>query len=572
MHNLLTLSRLLLQEKKHILLAALFGLLAAGSFVGLMAAAALLISKAALQPPLYTLTLTIIAVRFFGLTRAGTRYLERYFSHKATFAILGRLRVFFYEKLEPLVPGVFLKYRSGDLLSRVVADVENLQYFFLRIVYPPLIMVLVFIFTGIFLGFYALDFALILLVGFIIAAIIIPILVTVLRTPLGNALRQDGANLSSLTAEFLYGFYDLKINNRLSQKTGEIKKVSDGLVQNQFKAAASLGINESLLLTVSYLTAWSMLVMGIILVQQEVILGVHLAMIVLAAMTVFEAALPMAAIPGYLDENKAAAGRLFSITDQDCKKVIPDYSKQIEPASMSLEIKDLTFAYPNQDVPALKNIDISLDPGKKIAVVGPSGSGKSSLLNIILRFYDYEKGIITFGSEDIKKYDPEKLRKYFGVVAQSNHFFNLTLRENLLFAKPHAGDEELLNALKRVSLAHVPLEFNIGEKGSALSGGERQRLAIARMLLKDAPVVFLDEPTTGLDAVTEAEILALLRSLIEGKSLLYITHKLDGLHRMDEIIALHKGTITERGTYGELMEKKGYFYSLSDTHAASRHH
>jgi len=223
---------------------------------------------------------------------------------------------------------------------------------------------------------------------------------------------------------------------------------------------------------------------------------------------------------------------------------------------------DLTFFYPNQDWPALKNITINLEPSKKIAVVGPSGSGKSSLLNIILRFYEYEKGTILFGEEDLKKYDPEKVRKYFGVVAQSSHFFNLSVRENLLIAKPHGRDEELLDVLKRVSLAHIPLDFIIGEKGSALSGGERQRLAIARLLLKDAPIVLLDEPTTGLDAVTEAEIFALLWPVIESKSLLYITHKMGGLEKMDEIIALGKGEIVERGTFNDLMEKKGYFYKL----------
>ena len=562
MKYLLSLTRLLLQEKKHIFLAAFFGLLAAGSSVGLMAAAALLISKAALQPPLYALTLTIVAVRFFGLTRAGARYVERYFSHKATFAILGRLRVFFYERMEPLVPGVFLNYRSGDLLSRVVADVENLQYFFLRTIYPPLIMILVFIFTGIFLGFYSPVFAQILLVSFITASIIIPILTTALRARLGNVLRQDGSNLSSLTAEFLYGYYDLKVNNRLTQKAGEIKKVSNGLIYNQLKAATSFGLNESLLLVISYLTAWAVLVMGIIFVQQEIILGAHLAMVVLAAMTVFEAALPMASIPGHLDENRAAADRLFSITDKASRQDVGVYFKDLEPRNMRIEIEDLTFFYPNQDGPAIKNITINLDPGKKMAVVGPSGSGKSSLLNIILRFYEYEKGTILFGNKDLKEYDPEKLRQYFGVVAQSNHFFNLSVRENLLIAKPHAGDEELLNALKMVSLAHIPLEFIIGEKGSALSGGERQRLAIARMLLKDAPIVFLDEPTTGLDAVTEAEIFALLWPIIESKTLLFITHKMSGLEKMDEILAFNKGEIVERGTYNELMEKKGYLYNL----------
>ena len=563
MKHLIMLTKMLLQEKKHVLLAIFFGLLASCASVGLMAAAALLISKSALHPPLYALTLTIIAVRFFGLTRAGTRYLERYFSHKAALAILGRLRVHFYERVEPLAPAVFSRYRSGDLLSRVVSDVENLQYFFLRVAYPPIIMVLVFIITGSFLAYYSINLALILLIGFTVSCIILPILMTLFRERLGKNLRQESSNLSSATTEYLYGYYDLKTNNRLAERTTDLKNISDRLINNQLKAATSFSINEGLLHTCSYITAWIMLVMGIYLVEQNVILGVHLAMLVLATLMVFESAMPMAAIPGHIDENKTSAQRLYDIT-QNVKSNKDCYAQenQIQPDQMVIDIIDVTFSYPNQDTPALKNINLKLEHNKKIAVVGPSGSGKSSILNILLRFYNYQKGQVFFGGHDLMKYHPERVRDFFGVVAQNNHYFNTTLRQNLILAKPDAEDKELLEVLNKVSLSHVSLDFNIGEKGLALSGGERQRLAFARMILKDAPMVLLDEPTNGLDAVTEGEVFSNLWPLIDGKPVLYITHKISGLKHMDEIIVLNKGEIVERGTYSELMEKRDYFYCL----------
>jgi len=578
MRELTYLLRVMVTEKKDIFLAVLFGFLAAISSVGLMSTGGYLISQAALHPPLYTLTLTIVTVRFFGIARAAARYAERYFSHRATFTILGKLRLFFYDRIEPLAPAVFMNYRSGDLLSRIVADVESLQFYFLRVVYPPIVMLFVFLATGYLLLVFAWQMAIALLLGLIIVGMIIPAIFAYLSRNNGYQLRHKRSQLSVQTTEFLFGFVDLKMNQRLSQKTSELENLSEELLNEQNKNGVLAGAGESFSILAAYLTAWVVLFLGIIYVEGDKFDGVFLALLVLAVLTVFESATPMASVPAHVEESRVAAGRLFKLTDQktmdekrknDAKEIRETVEKQliIRPEEASLEWKDVSYTYPGEERKALKNINLSLAPKKKMAIVGPSGSGKSSIINLLLKFYEYQEGAIYLGDKELKEISPEDARRFFSVIAQSNHFFNDTVRANLLLAKPDASDEELTQLLAKVLLPHISLDDNLNEKGLALSGGERQRLAIARMVLKDAPILLLDEPTTGLDSLTEKEILSLLWPLVEDKSVIYITHRLVGLEKMDEIIVIAKGEIIERGTFSELMTKQGYFYQLKQLEA-----
>ncbi len=551
MKELARLASLLKYEKMNITLAVACGFVAAISSVGLMATSAYLIAQAALHPPLYTLTLVIVGVRFFGLARAGFRYLERYVSHRATFSILGKLRVFFYERIEPLAPAIFQHHRSGDLLSRVVSDVESLQYFFLRIVYPPLILLLVFIATSILLGSFDVQLAWYLIAGLLAVGLIMPIILTYFSGRIGAALSGQRGLLATGVTDLLFGYVDLKTNSALQQKTTKVVAQAEELEQKQRKATNLSGLSESLQITIAFITAWTILVVAIKLVEQDAIGGVYLALIVLAALTAFEAASPMATIPWQLEDNRTAAQRLFSLNNHQGVKIkTPDYhqagTKDLKSESINnynIKIKDLSFAYPGQDRLALENISLNLEEGKKIAVIGHSGSGKSTLVNLLLRFYDCAPEKILFGDRDIREYAPDQIRSFFGVVAQANHFFNDTVRENLLLAKPQATDEELIQVLKQVSLNSISLDQGIGERGLALSGGERQRLAVARMVLKDAPVLLLDEPTANLDGVTERQILDILWPLAKGKTVLYITHRKAGLEDMDQILKLDNGRL-----------------------------
>jgi ATP-binding cassette subfamily C protein CydC len=592
MKELLYLLKMMIVEKKQILLAVLLGVVAAIGSIGLMGTGGHLISQAALHPPLHALTLTIVTVRFFGLARAGSRYLERYVSHRATFSILGRLRVFFYDKIEPLAPALFMNYRSGDLLSRVIADVEILQYFFLRVVYPPLVMIFVFLATGYLLMMFSWKLAVVLMIGLLLVGLLVPVVIFYLTKNNGYQLRQKRAEFLDRTTEFMFGFVDLKMNGQLNKRVNEIDATSDSLIIAQNRNSIIAAAGESVALVGSFLTTWIVLLLGVILVEADQINGVFLALLVLATITVFETAIPIASMPTHIDESRVAAKRLFAITDSNSAELVSEnmdnnmldnivsdkdgeeaaltvlenikreQAKVMLQEAINIEFRNVTFSYPNAQRLALRKINLTISPGKKVAIIGPSGSGKSSILNLLLKFYTSFKGQIYLGEKEIGQYSDEDARLLFGVVAQANHFFNATVRANLLLANRDASDEELLKVLHQVSLGHIQLDEVISEKGISLSGGERQRLAIARMLLKNAPLLLLDEPTTGLDALTEKEVLSTLWSVINNKTVIYITHRLVGLEKMDEIIVVNKGTIIEQGNYSELLDKRGYFYQL----------
>ncbi|WNF37532.1 thiol reductant ABC exporter subunit CydC [Bacillaceae bacterium IKA-2] len=566
MKELVALTKVMAAEKKAIMLSILLGFIASISSVGLLGTGGYLISQAALYPPLYTLTMTIVFVRFFGLSRAASRYAERYFSHKATFTILGKLRVYFYDKIEPLAPALFATYRSGDLLSRVVADVDRLQFFFLRVFYPPLVMVVVFITTGLIIYTYSLGMALVLFGGFLVVGFIIPFIFTFLTGNIGYQLRANRSQLSVVITEYLFGFTDLRTNQRLKTKQAEIETISDQLIADQEKDGILACKGEGVSLFAAYLTAWVALLAGVIYVVSGQLNGVYLAMLVLVTLTVFESATPMAAIPGHVEESKVAARRLFQLTnDQGIERKflapdLVDFKKVIKPENISF--RDVSFTYPNVARKALSNISLEIKPKSKIAIVGASGSGKSSLIQLLLKFYSEYEGEVTLADRTLADYSEEEARTYFGVILQGNHFFNDTVRANLLISNPEATEQELKNVLADVSLSQLCLNTIMSEKGLSLSGGERQRLAIARMILKDAPIQLLDEPTTGLDSITEQEVLSVLWSKFEGKTVVYITHRLVGLEKMEKIVVLDKGRIIETGSYEDLMKNEGHFYEL----------
>ena len=541
--------KLLSRDLKGVLLAVALGVLAVVGSVGLFATSAYLISKAALRPPAYSLTLAIVGVRFFGLSRAVLRYFERYFSHKSTFTFLAEIRKFFYEKIEPKAPAILQKVRSTDLLARMVADVESLQNFFLRVVYPYFVMFWVLILAVIFLGRFSWSFSLILFLGFILAALVLPAIFSRKSKEFAQILPALRAKLSNGLGELILGYIDLKTSNSLKEKVLGIEKLSLKVSGTRQRAADLKAVTDSSVLFLSHLTGFGALILAVYLSYQGKLSGVLLALVVLVVQTSFEAVLPAAAARQYWEESKESAGRIFSIINEP-PQVNEGEGRTTLPTNYSLEFKQVTLIYPGNVEPSLKGISFLLKEGQKLAVVGPSGSGKSSILKLLLRFYDYQ-GEILLGGEELKTFLPAAVRTLFGVVSQESFLFNASLRENLLIAKPEATEEELLEVLKKVSLANFDLSFAVGERGERLSGGERQRLLIARLLLKDAPIWLLDEPTTGLDVLTEKEVLRNIWELAEKKTVVYITHRFIGLEKMDEIFVLEQGEIAERGSFNE---------------------
>ncbi|GAA0361429.1 thiol reductant ABC exporter subunit CydC [Bacillus horti] len=578
MKDIFTITKLMLKEKKDVLLSLLFGFLAGIAAVGLFANSGYLISRAALAPPIYVLTVSIALLKLFSVTRAVARYAERYYSHQATFTILSNLRVFFYKKLEALAPGLFHKYRSGDLLSRIVGDVESLQHFFLRVYYPPIVMVMVFLSTIYFVSFFSLAVAGIFIVGLILTGFILPLWFALRQKRIESTVRQQRAILSTETTEFFYGFRELKIHQKLTHKNEQLLHSSAEYVVAQEQMAKRNLMSQFTNQFLALLVSWLVLAFGAYLVTQGELDGLFLAMLVMIALTVFENVYPMAIFPSHYEDSRYASNRLFSITnDKELNtEGVSSNEKQknreqllqlqnnnsISGKGASISMEQVSFTFPSQKRKALKDISLRFEPGTKTAIVGPSGSGKSTILQLLLKAYPTHSGRILLNGTHVEEIEQESIWDNTNVVLQHNHFFFGTIRDNLALAKDDLTDEEMLQVLKQVKLEYFTLSHEVLEKGENLSGGEKQRLAIARVLLRKAHLWLLDEPTSSIDVLTEKHIYQQIFQAAKQSTLLLVSHRLTGLEAMDQIIVMESGTIVEAGTFDELMERKGYFFEM----------
>lgn len=545
-------------------ISILFGVLAGISTVAVFADSAYLVSKAALLPPLYILVIFVALLKLFTVIRAFSRYAERYYSHKATFTILSNLRTYFFTKLEPLAPSLFQRFRSGDLLARVVGDVESLQHFFLRVYYPPIVMLVVFLTTIIFTAIFSLPVAVILLTGLIITGFCIPLIFAMKQRGIQSNIRQIRTQLSTDTTEFLYGFLDLKLYQKLSFKEQALSQTSEDYIDGQRDRGKQEQFNFAINHWVSLVTSWSVLALGAYLVSAKELDGVFLAMLVLISLTVFETATPMTEAPSYFEDSRNAASRLFSIIDEaQNQQELKGKNSLVElKKAPEIECKNVNFYFPGESRPTLCNVSLLLPSGSKTAIVGPSGSGKSTLLHLLLKLYQPSSGTITIQGQSLADLDEDQLWKNISPVLQSNHFFYGTVRDNLKLAGENLSDKEMNEILSSVKLDNLSLDTTILEKGGNLSGGEKQRLAIARAMLKKGSLLLLDEPTSSVDPITEQRVMNKLFTKAKGNTIVLISHKLTGLDRMDQIIVMDKGTIIESGTFHDLMERKGYFYEM----------
>jgi ATP-binding cassette subfamily C protein CydC len=568
-------------------LAMLLGFATIGSSIGLMTTAAYIIAKAALRPSIADLQVAIVGVRFFGIARGGFRYLERYVSHQVTFRLLARLRVWFYAALEPLAPARLLHYRSGDLLARVVADVETLENFFLRVLAPPAVAVLVALLAAILVGSFHPALAVTLLAFLLLAGVALPLLTQAWSRPLGRRLVRVRADLGSVVVDGIQGVADLLACGQEERHGERVSHLSRELGHLQGRMARIGGLNSALSGLLMNLATLAVLVVAIPLVRSAAFDGVYLALLAVAVMSSFEAVLPLPQAFQYLENSLESARRLFEIVDAE-----PDVAEVAgkggirksgnrdrlwmpEPRfpdfpipgfrTYDLHVQNLRFAYDPGGPWVLDNISFVVPAGGQVAIVGPSGAGKTTLARLLLRFWDYSSGRILVGGRELREYDQEDVRSRIAVVSQDTYLFNATVRENLLLARPDASDGEMIEAARQAQIhdlvAALPQGYDtwIGEQGARLSAGQRQRLAIARAILKDAPIWLLDEPTANLDALTERNVMAAIQELMVGHTSLIITHRLVGLESADEILVLRAGRIVERGCHHDLMQMSGLY-------------
>lgn len=556
--------RLMLIEKKDISVAVVCGFIAGISSVGLFAASGYLISKSALIPPFYTLIILTSTVKLLGLVKAGAKYGERLSSHRATFTILSNLRVAFFEKLTPLIPQIFHKYRSGDLLARVVGDVESLQNFFLRVFYPPLVLLLVFVSTFLFTSFYSIAIALILLLGFFLTTIIIPALFYLKQVNIKGKVRQERGDLSTHITEMMYGFRELKLFHQLPHKQQQLLNRSESYINEQKRENLNKVSSQSFNGFITLVTSWFVIGVGAYLVANGMLEGIFLAMLVMISLTVFESAASMAVFPIYMQESRDASRRLYEVVED------PSYTKnhsdpdinKLSSLPPSLEFKDVQFTYMGDWRSTIPNISFTIPARSKTAIVGASGSGKSTVLQLILKLQEVDAGKIYWGDLDTSSVSSEAIWEQTKVVLQENYYFYGTIRENLQLAASELNDTQMEAALAKVQLEHFSLDHRVLEKGENLSGGEKQRLALARAFLKKGHLWLLDEPTSSLDAQTEQTIYKEIFKDADQDTFIMVSHRLKGLESMDQIIVMNHGEIMEYGSYKDLMEKKGYFYQM----------
>lgn len=563
MKELLILSKAMIQERRDIAYSIAGGFIAGVAGVFLFSTSGYLISQTVFAPPLYTLIILTSLVKLLGLLRAASRYGERMYSHRATFSMLSRLRTSFFARLIPLTPGLLNRKRSGDLLARFVGDVESLQNYFIRVAYPPVIVVMVFLTTVLFTSVYSLWIAGLFVLGMLIAAFVVPGIVLLGQRKLRGRVRLQRAKLSAEVTEVLYGFRDLKVYGQLEQREQQLQHTSAALAFEQYKAARHLLRGQSMHAFVTFFISWGVLTLGAYLIMHGALAGVVLAMLVMASLTVFDEAAAMAALPVYKQDSEHAAGRITETVQATSNTPSPLPNGLLsDDDAVAIELSGVSFQYEGEWRPALRHLSLQISPGSKTAIVGPSGSGKSTILDLLLKLRTPTEGEIRLNGTSITKLEEASIWQTSHVVLQQNHFFRGTIRDNLLLNTEDHSDEELTAMLAKVQLSNKSLTDAVYEKGENLSDGEKQRLALARAMLRKGRLWFLDEPTSSLDYVTEQSILRHLFAMAGNDTLLLICHRLTGLEAMDKIVVIDQGRVIESGSYHELIEQKGYLYEM----------
>jgi ATP-binding cassette subfamily C protein CydC len=565
-------------------LSVVLGSLTIGSSMALMGTSAWLISTAALHPSIAALNVAIVGVRFFGIARAIFRYFERLVSHSSTFRILRNIRVWFWERLEPLAPARLMDFRGGDVLARATADVETLEQFYVRVLAPPLTALCVAAGTCVFLLLSgASQVALLAASLFLAVGLVFPAIVQVIARRPGSRMVTGRAVLHSSMVDDIQGMPDIVAFGRAWDRIRQLRAHGAAYARAQRTIARLGGMQAGVTSAVVNSSLWITLLVAIPQVGAGTTNGVMLASLALMVLASFEAVSPLPQAGQLWPAIREAAARLFAMVDEPAASGTPPSRVQVvaDPAgaqrtadmlnrvgACDLEFIDVAFRYPGRARPALRNISFRLAAGGSLGIVGPSGAGKSSIANLLLRFWERDAGEIRIGSMSLECFAPEQIREKIGYVSQRPYLFDTTVYENLRLARRGVTRKQVEQAAIRAEIhdciKSLPQGYDtmIGEHGLRLSAGERQRLAIARVLIKDAPLLVLDEPTANLDAVSEANILSTLLSIMRSKTTLRITHRLIGMEQLDEILVMDNGAVVERGSHGSLLAQHGAYARL----------
>ncbi len=578
-------------------LATLLGAGAVAAAIGLIATSAWLISRSAQHPQESAVAIAIVGVQFFALSRGLCRYAERVVGHDAAFRVLSDLRVNVYERLERLAPLGLPAFGSGDLLARLIGDIDSLQDLLLRVVPPFAIALLVGAATVALVWWMLPAAGLILLVALLVAGTLVPWLTGTLAARTEARQAAARGELTASIVDLIEGAPELAVNGATAEQLKRAMAADAEVTQLAGSAARTAGIGQGLTSLCVGLAMWGALLVGVSAVHAGQLEGVLLAGIALIPLVAFELVTGLPSTTQTLQRVRRSAARVFEVMDTPPPVLEPAYplalpllpalpssgappSRLMPPSppmspspgalrsqTHALRVRDLCYSYPGATRRALDGVDLDLSPGRRVAVIGPSGAGKSTLAGVLLRFLPYE-GSVTLDELEVAELEGDQCRRVVGLVSQDAHVFDNTLEENLRLARRDATAEEIDSALAGARLLdwtrELPLGLatEVGERGARMSGGQRQRLAIARALLADFPLLVLDEPGEHLDTPTADAIVADLLAITRDRATLLITHRLTGLQDVDEVLVLDQGRVLERGTHARLIGLGEYYAEL----------
>jgi ATP-binding cassette, subfamily C, bacterial CydC len=551
-----------------LLVSVLAGAAATGCGVALLAVSGFLLARASQHPGILAISVAVVAVRGLAIGRGVFRYIERLASHDVAFRVLADIRVAIYRRLERLAPAGLAAFRSGDLLARLISDVDATQDLFIRGVGPPLAAALV--------GAGAVTACLLILapaggvlaLGLLTAGVAVPALAVAASRRAARVTAPARGELGATMTDLLSGAAELHAFGAQAAGLAAVDAADQRLTSLARRSATAAGLGSGLMAAVAGLTVWGVLVLAVAAVAGGTLTRVPLAVVTLTALAAFEAVTDLPAAALQLGDSRGAAERIGAVLDAPDPVADPVTPRPLPAGPARACLQGVQVRYEPDGPLALDGFDLDLGPGRRVALVGPNGAGKSTVASVLLRFCEPVGGSVTLGGADLASYAADDVRTVIGGCPQDPHIFDATVRENLRLARPGAGDDELAAAAANARLLpwieSLPRGWDtrVGPRGAAMSGGERQRLALARALLADPDLLILDEPTTHLDPEAASALTADLLAVTAGRATLLITHDFDGLDQVDEIIVLDRGQVVQRGTHRELMRAGGAYRQL----------